>query len=163
MIGGYRARERGRLWAWLNRRASAYVCRSSHNISWGRLASLAVSSAIFVNDPTGLCAESFQDFIIITMFRELIVSLSSKTGIYLSSDGSSPSFSPLVVLPLLPRRHPPGRTTSSHFAPDEFLFPRLSELCLNSWLFFEGEKGDVSRSLFLSRVSVCHEDHAFLC
>lgn len=68
---------------------------------------LAISSAILLNNPTSFTAESLEHFVIIAVLGELVVSLSSETGEDLGADGSPPALSPLVVLPLLPRRLAP--------------------------------------------------------
>lgn len=77
---------------------------------------LAIGGAIIFNDPASLKAESFQDFIIITMFRKFKVPLSSKSCINLSSYGSSPPLSSLIILSLLPSRQPSWTSTGGHFA-----------------------------------------------
>lgn len=76
------------------------------------LIDLAISGAILFNNPTSFGAKGLEYFIIITVFRELVISLSSKTGVNLGGYGSSPSLSSLVVLSLLPRRLPPSWWTT---------------------------------------------------
>jgi len=75
---------------------------------------LSVGSAIFFHDPASFCAESLEDLVVVAVFGKLVVPLSSKAGVDLGSNRSPSSFSPLVVLPLLPRRHPPRRSAAGH-------------------------------------------------
>lgn len=64
---------------------------------------LTIRCAIRFNDPTGFITESFENFIVITMFRKLVVTVHSQTREDLRSYSSSSSFSPLVILSFLPR------------------------------------------------------------
>ena len=75
---------------------------------------LSIGGAIFFHDPTSLCAQSLQDLVVVAVLGKLVVPLSSKAGVDLGSNRSPSSLSPLVILPLLPRRHPPRRSTSGH-------------------------------------------------
>lgn len=83
------------------------------------LIDLAISGAIVFDNPTSFGAKGFEDFIVITVFRELEIALSSKAGVNLGGYGSSLPLSSLVVLPLLPRRQPPRWRTAigSHLIP----------------------------------------------
>lgn len=70
---------------------------------------LSVSGAVFFDGPTGFIAESFQDFVVVAVFRQLVVTVHSQAGVDLRGDGSSSPLSSLVVIPLLPRRHSRSR------------------------------------------------------
>lgn len=74
---------------------------------------LAISGAVFFDDPTSFETKSFENLVVIAVLRELIVALSSKARVNLSRDGSSPPLPLLIVLPLLPRRSTSGRRWSS--------------------------------------------------
>lgn len=84
---------------------------------------LSIGSAIFFHDPTSLCAQSLQHLVVVAVFGKLVVPLSSKAGVDLSSNRSPSSLSPLVVLPLFPRWHPPRRSASGHRSGQHKLLP----------------------------------------
>lgn len=90
----------------MNGGTCADVRRSDSNFAQWWLASLAIGGAVLFDDPTGFGTECFQDLVVVAVFGEFVVSLSSETGVNLSGNGSSPSLSPLVVLSLLPCRQP---------------------------------------------------------
>lgn len=97
---------------------------------------LSVGSSIFFHDPTSFCAKSLKDLVVVAVFGKLVVTLSSKAGVDLGRNRSPSSFSPLVVLPLLPRGHPPRRSASGHRSgePKSVLFSsasqKVEELCV---------------------------------
>ena len=64
---------------------------------------LLIGESVFFNDPTCFDAESFEDFIVVTVLGELIVAISSEACVDLGGYGAPPSLPPPVVLPLLPR------------------------------------------------------------
>lgn len=68
----------------------------------------SIGSAVFFNGPTSFNTESFQDFIVITVFRQIIVPLRPQSRVNFGRYSSPPSLSPPVVLSLPPRRFPPA-------------------------------------------------------
>lgn len=85
--------------------------------NWFRLIYLSVSSTIFFDGPASFVAESFEDFVVVTVLGKLIISVHPQTGIDLRGDGSASPLPPLVIFPLLPRRHSRPRR---HFRPQIF-------------------------------------------
>ena len=65
---------------------------------------LPISGSVIFDSPTSFSTEGFKDLVIVTVFRQIEVTLSSKAGVNLSSDGSSPALSGPIILPLPPRR-----------------------------------------------------------
>lgn len=90
---------------------------------------LSVSGSVFFYNPTSFITKSFENFVIITVFRQLIVTIHPKTGEDLSSDRSPPAFSSLVVFSFLPCRKPSPRR---HLTMS---FQLLRQLSLSSALF----------------------------
>lgn len=80
---------------------------------------LAIGGAVGLNGPAGLVAESFEYLIVVAVLGEGIVPVEAEAGEYLGGVGPSPPLPALVVLPLLPRRHPrPSRHPSASTAPN---------------------------------------------
>lgn len=79
---------------------------------------LPVSGAVFFDGPASFVAESLEDLVVVAVLWELIVAVHPQTGVDLRGDGSAPPLPPLVVFPLLPRRHSRPRR---HFSTSSFL------------------------------------------
>ena len=78
---------------------------------------LPVGGAVGLDGPSGLVAKGFEDFVVVAVLGELVVSVHSQSGENLRRDGPPPPLSPLVVLPLLPCRQPRPRRHSDHPPP----------------------------------------------
>lgn len=68
---------------------------------------LAIGGAVVLNGPTSLVAEGLEHLVVVAVLRELVVAVEAEPGEYLGGDGPPPPLPALVVLPLLPARHPP--------------------------------------------------------
>lgn len=68
----------------------------------GQRPNLTVSGAVFFHSPASLHAERLEDFIVVAVLGQLVVSIETQAGEDLSCNGAPAALSPLVVLSFLP-------------------------------------------------------------
>lgn len=95
------------------------------NQIWLQKVYLTICGAVGLDGPASLVGEGFEDLVVITVLRQLVVAVHSQAGEYLRRDRPPPPLPPLVVLPLLPRRHPSSR----HLSPSKHTKHRRWGLC----------------------------------